>query len=290
MAGPIGQVVTARVAAVIDPDDATAALLDEPDAVVLPLLGGFRLHPVANRTGWHFGHLGLQLGEVERRGGRPCFDVDVTLRPSEAPELFHLGNVGWSYDLDCAYEVDVEWMALVAPAGQLPGQRRSWTTTVHRGLDVQLRDEVVLERPGTPACPCAVGLSGLEVQIGSVTGQRRRSRVLRYHTGRNVRELGLWVEAGPADDDTVRLLPGVAMSNRPRATWLSQLLLVAVVAGSFTAAVLLPGPTVRILFAMFAATLALAGLIWPGGPWAFPAGPWSLHASTSSPSPSSTCR
>jgi len=268
--GPIGQTVTARVEATLPPE------VGEHGVGALPLLAGFRVAPEANRSGWHFGRLALRLYPVERRGDRLAFDLQVLMRPSEAPELFHFGNVGWSYDLDCSYDVDVEWLVLL-PTAPLPFEEGTWTTTVHRGLDVEHSDEVVLERPASPTCPCAVGVRGLDLEVGSVAGQRRRSRVLRYHTGRNIRELGLWVELDALDDTSVRLRPGVAMSNRPRGSVGYQLLLTAVVLAAFVGALLIDATTVRILLAMLGAGVGLVGLIWPGGPWAFPSVPWSLR-------------
>lgn len=244
------------------------------------LLGGFRIKSVGNRSGWHFGRLGIQTGPPRPVPDGFAFDVDVVLRPSEAPEIFHIGNRGWSYDRDCSYDIEVDWVFVAAPPDRLPIEPRRWSSTVLRGLTVERTDEL---RVGCPPgvrperCP-AVGLRAFDVEVDAIARQRRFSRILRYYTGRNIREFGLWMELDHDEEAGVSLLrPGIAFSNGTALGWTLPLLVTLVMAGAAVAGWMIGGTMGSLLLAL-AFAMAVFGLAWPGGPLALPSVPWSLTA------------
>ncbi len=244
------------------------------------LLGGFRIKSVGNRSGWHFGRLGFTLGEVRKVPDGLAFDIDVVLRPSEAPEIFHIGNRGWSYDRDCTYEIEVDWTLVVAAPEVLQIEPRRWECEVLKGLTVERTDELRVGCPPgvRPERCAAVGLRGFDVEVDAIARQRRLSRILRYFTGRNIRELGIWVELDHDEETGVSMLrPGVAFSNGTALGWPLPLLVTLFMAGFAVGGYVLGG-TVGTLLMALAFGMAAFGLAWPGGPLALPSVPWSLKA------------
>jgi hypothetical protein len=235
---------------------------------------------VGNRSGWHFGRLALDLGPLRRGADGVVFDIEVILRPSEAPEFFHLGNRGWSYDMECVYDVEVDWVVIVGAPEVLSIEPRHWETEVHRGITVERTEELRIGCPPGVAperCP-AVGLHRFDLEVDAIAGQRRLSRILRYYTGRNIRELGLWVEMDHDEQTGVSVLkPGVAFSNRAAFGWMLPLALALVVIGAAVGGVLVEGDVGKLLIAL-AVAVASFGLAWPGGPLALPSVPWSMRA------------
>lgn len=77
---------------------------------VAVLLNGFHLTSVNNQSGWHFGGLGISLGEVKWVGDDTFeFDAQLFARPSRGPELLTHGNKKWNYKQDCIYELSFDF-------------------------------------------------------------------------------------------------------------------------------------------------------------------------------------
>ncbi len=278
--GIIGQTARARTTVHVSSEALSHQGLSGPDIHGVAVLGGFRVRSVGNRSGWHFGRLALDLGPLYRGSEGLAFDVEVTLRPSEAPEFFHLGNRGWSYDLPCIYDVEVDWVVILGAPEVLSIEPRHWETEVHRGITVERTEELRIGCPPgvAPArCP-AVGLQRFDIEVDAIARQRRLSRALRYHTGRNIRELGLWVEMEHDDESGVSLIrPGVAFSNRAAFGWMLPLGMLLCVVSAVVGGVLWGGTMGGLLIALGVAVAGFA-LAWPGGPLALPSVPWSMRA------------
>jgi len=276
VSGVIGH--TARARAVVRLP--APALLRPDQAHGVALLGGFGVRSAGNRSGWHFGRLGIGLGPLRRTPEGLEFDVDVVLRPSEAPEIFHFGNLGWSYDRPCVYDVEVDWVVVVGEPEALPIEPRRWEVTVPRGLEEERTEQLRVGCPPgvRPERHAVAGLRGFDVEVDALARQRRRSRILRYYTGRNTREFGLWIEADHDPQTGVTLLkPGVAFSNRAALGWTLPLAVTLLMVAVAVAGYLVGGVTGGLLIGL-AVAMASFGLAWPGGPLALPSVPWSLRA------------
>ncbi len=278
----IGQTARATITVRVAADGLDLDGLGEPDVHGAALLGGFRVRSVGNTSGWHFGRLGIDVGLPRRAAGEGgiVFDIEVVLRPSEAPELIHLGNQGWSYDMPCTYDVEVDWVLVIGRPDALAVEPRAWTAEIHRALADERADELHVGcPPGVAAerCP-AVGLRRFDVEVDAIVRQRRRSRILRYYTGRNIRELGIAVEVDHDDDSGVSLLrPSVRFSNKSALGFLLPLGIGAVL-GSGVLGGLAIGGTPGWIVAAVALAVGSFGLALPGGPFALASVPWSLRA------------
>jgi len=229
-----------------------------------PLLQGFAFDRVDNPAGWHFGRLAISLGEVHDDGRGPCFDVHASVRPSESPEHIPFGNKPWQYDQDAACTVVVHWVLVPSPTEP---EAHAWSGTVPLAVEADLHAPIELPPEH------AVGLRGFALDMTTPDRARRTSRMLRYLTGRYVRELGVGIEPGE---------PATAWatgSNLPRGHLLYKVMALVSVPVLWALCVVNGWSPLGVIAFGPAAAMTYLLVFWPGGTFRFPVTPWKLEAS-----------
>lgn len=240
LSGRIGHSVHGRAAVAVPP----------PPPGHCAVLAGLSVRAQHCAPGWHLGRL---AASVELDGDSVV--AGISLRPSEAPEPLPFGTRPWTFDLPATHRCSVHWA--IVPAGPAV----AWAGELPEAVEDSLRG---------PAAPGPHALTAFDIEFDSPVHQVRNRRLLRYLTGRYLREFGVGISSEG---------PWACASNLPSHRALLRLaFFVFVAATGAGAGFLMPSVPGLLLAAIFGG--ALTALVrWPGGPACFPVTPWRMHTS-----------
>lgn len=165
-----------------------------PTNRVKVLLNGFRVQSHNNVSGWHFGGLGIELGNAQLlEGGKLQFDAEIYVRPARSPELLTHGNRGWKFNKDhCVYFIHFDYL-LVAGTKEDVHFTESKVEMMENTARKEYKGLLKATMPGKDNHryeKAFSGLTGFKFKL-----DRQDSALLKSRTGRYIREMGFYTQS-----------------------------------------------------------------------------------------------
>lgn len=176
------------------------------------LLNGFYLQATNNRSGWHFGGLGIIIDNPQRIDSRTVsFDILVKCRPAQSPEPAPHGNKSpnnepWTITQNCRYHLFVDYVIVAARPKKIHLLNKKITDTAEKSYSF-LHQSKMADTLSMKKLPKAfIGIQGFDFLLNSHKGDD-------YKHGRYFRQLGAMINNMSLEQQLLQYQAHLIFSN-----------------------------------------------------------------------------